>query len=49
MKRIVTATLARFSLHRGPSGPLHQTSTLKVPGMTCPTCPITVKKSPAKG
>ncbi len=22
-----------------------QTTTLKVPGMTCPTCPITVKKA----
>jgi periplasmic mercuric ion binding protein len=44
MKRIVTATLAAF-LFIAPVWAATQTSTLKVPRMTCPTCPITVKKA----
>jgi len=44
MKRIVTATLAAF-LFSTPVWAAPQTATLKVPGMTCATCPITVKKA----
>ncbi len=44
MKRIVTATLAAF-LFTTPVWAAPQTATLKVPGMTCATCPITVKKA----
>ncbi len=44
MKRIVTATLAAF-LFTAPVWAAPQNTTLKVPGMTCATCPITVKKA----
>ena len=43
MKRLAALTLATFLV---PSmWAATQTTTLKVPGMTCPTCPITVKKA----
>jgi len=44
MKKIVTAVIAAF-LFTAPVWAAPQTLTLKVPGMTCPTCPITVKKA----
>ena len=44
MKRIVTAAFTGF-LFIAPAWAATQTATLKVPGMTCPTCPITVKKA----
>jgi mercuric ion binding protein len=44
MKRIVTAALTAF-LFIAPVWAATRTATLKVPGMTCPTCPITVKKA----
>lgn len=44
MKRIVTAAFTAF-LFTAPAWAATQTATLKVPGMTCPTCPITVKKA----
>lgn len=44
MKRIVTAAfIAVFSVT--PMFGAVRTTTLKVPGMTCPACPITVKKA----
>lgn len=44
MKRIVTAVIAA-ALFTVPVWAATQTTTLKVPGMTCPVCPITVKKA----
>ena len=44
MKRIVTATMAA-ALCATPLWAATETTTLKVPGMTCPVCPITVKKA----
>jgi mercuric ion binding protein len=44
MKRIVTAAFV-VALFTTPIWAATQTTTLKVPGMTCPTCPITVKKA----
>ncbi len=44
MKRIVIAAfIAVFSVT--PILAAVRTTTLKVPGMTCPACPITVKKA----
>ena len=43
MKQLVTAVAA--ALLTMPLWAATQTTTLKVPGMTCPTCPITVKKA----
>jgi len=43
MKRLAALALTTFLV---PSmWAATQTTTLKVPGMTCPTCPITVKKA----
>jgi len=43
MKRLAALALTTFLV---PSmWAAIQTTTLKVPGMTCPTCPITVKKA----
>ncbi len=44
MKRILTAAFA-IALFTTPMWAATQTTTLKVPGMTCSTCPITVKKA----
>ena len=44
MKRIFTAAIAAV-LCTAPLWAATQTTTLKVPGMTCPVCPITVKKA----
>ena len=43
MKRL--AALALTTLLAPSMWAVTQTTTLKVPGMTCPTCPITVKKA----
>lgn len=43
MKRL--AALAVTTLLAPSMWAATQTTTLKVPGMTCPTCPITVKKA----
>jgi mercuric ion binding protein len=44
MKRLITIAAAA-ALLTAPLWAATQTTTLKVPGMTCPTCPITVKKA----
>lgn len=44
MKRLVTAAFAAL-LFTPSIWAAVQTTTLKVPGMTCPVCPITVKKA----
>jgi mercuric ion binding protein len=44
MKRIVTAVFA-VAVFTTPMWAAPRTTTLKVPGMTCATCPITVKKA----
>ncbi len=44
MIRIVAVTLAAF-LFTTPVWAAPQTATLKVPGMICATCPITIKKA----
>jgi mercuric ion binding protein len=44
MKRPVTAAFV-VALFSTPIWAATQTTTLKVPGMTCPTCPLTVKKA----
>ena len=44
MKRLLTAAFA-LTLLTTPMWAAIHTTTLKVPGMTCPTCPITVKKA----
>lgn len=44
MKRLVTAALSALLLTT-PLLAATQTTTLKVPSMTCPVCPITVKKA----
>jgi mercuric ion binding protein len=43
MKRIVTAAFITF-FSVTPMFAAVRTTTLKVPGMTCPACPITIKK-----
>ena len=43
MKRIASLALTLFVAPALWAAP--RTTTLKVPGMTCPTCPITVKKA----
>ena len=44
MKRLVTAAFVSL-IFTSPVWAAVQTTTLKVPGMTCPVCPITVKKA----
>ena len=44
MKRLFTA-IAAATLFTAPLFAATQTATLKVPGMTCSACPITVKKA----
>ena len=44
MKRLVAAAIATL-LSTTPIKAATQTTTLKVPDMTCPVCPITVKKA----
>jgi mercuric ion binding protein len=44
MKRIVIAAITAAHCAT-PLWAATQTTTLKVPGMTCPACPITVKKA----
>ncbi len=44
MKQIVTAAIAA-ALCATPLWAATETTTLKVPGMTCTACPITVKKA----
>lgn len=44
MKWMVTAAIAG-ALCATPLWAATETTTLKVPGMTCPACPITVKKA----
>ncbi len=44
MKRIVTAAIAA-ALCAAPLWAATETTTLKVSGMTCAACPITVKKA----
>lgn len=41
----VVITLAPLMSVSWPSLAAQQTAILSVPGMTCPTCPITIKKS----
>ncbi len=43
-KTLLSAVLAVLVLS-APAWASHKTVTLNVPGMTCPACPITVKKS----
>lgn len=47
MKRSFTA-IAAAALFATPVFAATQTATLKVPGMTCSACPITVKKALSK-
>jgi mercuric ion binding protein len=47
MKRLFTA-VAAAALFTAPLFAATQTATLKVPGMTCSACPITVKKALSK-
>lgn len=44
MKRLVAAAFTVILLST-PIWAATQTTTLKVPGMTCPVCPITVKRA----
>jgi mercuric ion binding protein len=44
MKKLL-ALAAALSMLASPVWPAIQTVTLAVPGMTCPVCPITVKKA----
>jgi periplasmic mercuric ion binding protein len=44
MKRIFSAAFV-VALFATPIWAATQSTTLKVPGMTCPTCPITVKRA----
>jgi mercuric ion binding protein len=44
MKQLITIAAAAAFL-TAPLWAATQITTLKVPGMTCPTCPITVKKA----
>ena len=46
MKKLVV--LATFAAFASPLWAAPQTVTLSVPGMTCSTCPITVKKAISK-
>ena len=45
MKTLVTAIVLAAAVS-APVWAATQTVTLSVPGMTCPACPITVKKAP---
>lgn len=48
MKTFLVSTAAVLSLLATPSWAANRTVTLDVPGMTCPVCPITVKKALTK-
>ncbi|MVF23090.1 mercury resistance system periplasmic binding protein MerP [Methylocaldum sp. BRCS4] len=45
MKKSLAALVSTFVLASSPAWAAMQTVTLAVPGMTCPVCPITVKKA----
>ena len=45
MKKVIAAIVAALVLASAPAWAAMQTVTLNVPGMTCPVCPITVKKA----
>lgn len=44
-KLLVAAGLSLLTALSAPLGAAPKTVTLSVPGMTCPVCPITVKKA----
>lgn len=46
-KALISATFAILAAAATPALPGTKTVTLSVSGMTCPACPITVKKSRA--
>ena len=48
MKRLFLLSAAALALTMAPAWAVTRTATLSVPGMTCPACPITVKKALAK-
>lgn len=45
MKKVIAAIVSALVLASLPVWAALQTVTLAVPGMTCPVCPITVKKA----
>jgi mercuric ion binding protein len=45
MKKSLVAIVSGLVLASSPAWAAMQTVTLAVPGMTCPVCPITVKKA----
>jgi mercuric ion binding protein len=45
MKKSLAALVSTFVLASSPAWAAMRTVTLAVPGMTCPVCPITVKKA----
>jgi len=44
-KLFIIATLSVISLFASPLQAANQTVKLSLPGMTCPVCPVTVKKA----
>ena len=44
-KRFIIATLSAIALFASPLQAANQTVKLSLPGMTCPVCPVTVKKA----
>lgn len=48
MKRLFVLSAAALALVMAPAWAVTRTATLSVPGMTCPACPITVKKALGK-
>jgi mercuric ion binding protein len=45
MRRIRSITASLLLLVTSPAWAAPKTLTLDVPGMTCPTCPVTIKKA----
>jgi mercuric ion binding protein len=45
MKRIYGSAISFLLLISSPAWAGPKTLTLEVPGMTCPTCPVTIKKA----
>ncbi len=48
MKRLFVLSATALALIMAPAWAVTRTATLSVPGMTCPACPITVKKALGK-
>lgn len=48
MKRLLVFSAVALALTMAPAWAVTRTATLSVPGMTCPACPITVKKALGK-